>query len=175
MKKQGTLIVLLDHIYSESNEEDQDSLLLWQKGLLFQDNPYGSLYLLPTPGVLSQMVVLWPIRPGKNQDISAAEEAQGRKKEPSRLLYEAEQDNNKHSNLKKSSNQPIPDEVKDLIMDNFNTGSVSQKEVARKFKDDSHFAYVDETGKAFTSGSDYNRSLSGLKEELKELTQPPKD
>ncbi|KAI8453478.1 hypothetical protein BY996DRAFT_6542960 [Phakopsora pachyrhizi] len=76
----------------------------------------------------------------------AAEEAQGRKKELSRLLYEAEQDNKKHSNLEKSltkaaskhsnpnkpapepqcSHQPIQDQVKDLIMENVNTGSMSQ-------------------------------------------------
>ncbi|KAI8460684.1 hypothetical protein BY996DRAFT_8391452 [Phakopsora pachyrhizi] len=67
----------------------------------------------------------------------AAEEAQGIKKELSSLLYEAEQDNNKHSNLKKSltkaaskqsnpnkpapepqgSYRPIQDQLKDLIMD----------------------------------------------------------
>ncbi|KAI8452279.1 hypothetical protein BY996DRAFT_6571583 [Phakopsora pachyrhizi] len=56
----------------------------------------------------------------------SAEEAQGRKKELSRLLYKAEQDNNKHSNLKKTpepqgSHQPIQDQVKDLIMENVNT------------------------------------------------------
>ncbi|KAI8447273.1 hypothetical protein BY996DRAFT_8686053 [Phakopsora pachyrhizi] len=103
------------------------------------------------PSSNTQTLLDWAKRHSK-----AAEEAQGRKKELSRLLNEAEQDNNKHSNLKKSltkavskhsdpnkpapepqgSHQPIQDQVKDLIMENVNTGSMNQREAARKFKVD---------------------------------------